>query len=159
MPVILAAAIAQKTLVIEGPSNCTPEEYQWKMLANNAREHMPKGGLYIIAHGSPWWVRAGCDEPLLLATSLNERRFSYIASCNGLCETRSESFAYELGGTVIGYCGMDEDRCGDCWHDAYLFQNRLFMKINTGTSINMAYGEMIEELPHCSECILISSEN
>lgn len=121
---------------------------------------------YEIAHGGSSYFRNGClGDDYETTTSLEieswmagyeKMPFAFIASCGGMCNTADGSFAYEFrkgsdeNTTVVGYCGMDEPQCDNCWTYSKEWQSRLFQYMWQEYPVKVAFDMANADYPCCA---------
>ncbi len=82
--------------------------------------------------------------------------FAFIGSCFGLCSTGDGTLAYEFrkgsdeDATVVGYCGMSEPQCGDCWTYSIDWQDALFYYVSLGYAVKDACDQADADYPACA---------
>lgn len=94
------------------------------------------------------------------------KKFSFIGSCGGLCDTGSGTFAYEFqkgsatGTTAVGYCGMGDEICSTCWGYSIDWQNDLFSHMSQGQSVKDAFDQANTDYPACgmNKCMRFSGD-
>lgn len=121
---------------------------------------------YEIAHGSSDTFEHGCYEYepnpntfswdiLKWLTYRNKLSFSFIGSCEGMCEAGFPFFSYTTrkgsleDTTVVGYCHMGHSKCSDCWINSLSWQNNLFNYISQGSSVKTAFDNALADYPTC----------
>ncbi len=124
---------------------------------------------YEVAHGTSLSFAAGCSGSsyeMTYASYIGEwiadyekMPFTFLASCEGMCNTWSNNFSYEfrkgsdVGTVTVGYCGMDDpETCvsSDCWSEAVDWQDALFDYANQGYTIKAAFDQANADYPACS---------
>lgn len=120
---------------------------------------------YELAHGDSNDFRNECyDDAKILATQVDTwigsyatMAFAFIGSCGGMCSTGDDTFSYEFrkGSSVdavtVGYCGMGDWQCSDCWPDAIDWQTELFTWMNNGYTVGYAYYRANLAYPGCAD--------
>ncbi len=92
--------------------------------------------------------------------------FTFIASCYSMCDTSygNLSHAFRKGSTegtvTIGYCGMSEEYCWNCWDYSLDFQDTLFSCMSQGFPVKAAYNFACAAYPTCADngCILFAGD-
>jgi len=91
--------------------------------------------------------------------------FTFLASCNGMCDTGSGtlSYAFRKGSTentcTVGYCGMGGDPCKECWNFYSLhWQGELFEHMAQGDTVKEAFDEACDEYPMCENCMRFAGD-
>ena len=122
---------------------------------------------YELAHGGSDLFQSGCllgDIPS--NTTANEIEtwiadyakmpFTFIGSCGGMCDTLDNTFSYEFrkgsaeSTVTVGYCGMGESYCGDCWSVSIQWQAALFNYMNQGWTVRAAFDQANADYPVCA---------
>jgi len=73
-----------------------------------------------------------------------------------MCSTGNNTFAYEFrkgspdDTAVVGYCGMSEPQCEDCWGYSIDWQDTLFYYMDLGYSVKDAYDQANASQPACA---------
>jgi hypothetical protein len=126
---------------------------------------------YELAHGNSTKFYGGCvdgDFPRVIHASgpyapciegwiaiYEKMPFTFIGSCNGLCDTGDNTFAYEFtkgsleNTAVVGYCGMGDTACDNCWANSLEWQDDLFRYMSYGWSVKDAFDMANAEHPMC----------
>jgi len=120
---------------------------------------------YELAHGGSNYFQSGClggipsavyaSEIGTWITDFTKMPFAFIGSCGGMCETGSNTFAYEFrkgeadSTTVVGYCGMAETWCETCWGQSIGWQTALFNYMNQGNTVKDAFDMANADYPAC----------
>ena len=122
---------------------------------------------YEIAHGGSDSFANSCDSwgyfEMTTAGDIESwiddypcMRFTFIASCDGMCQTGDGSFSYEFrkGGTnstvTVGYCGMSANYCSLCWEYSLSWQDALFNYMYAGWTVKDAYDQAQADYPACA---------
>jgi hypothetical protein len=118
---------------------------------------------YELDHGGSTSFHNRCDQDIT-ATEIeswiapySSMGFAFIGSCGGLCNTGEDNFAAEFSkahttdATVVGYCGMADPECDDCWPNAIAWQTELFTRMNTGYTVGTAYAFANAAFPDCTD--------
>lgn len=120
--------------------------------------------LYEMAHGSSSFFHNTCpDNESITAYEVktwikeyNKIPFTFIASCDGMCNITENYLSYEFrkglkkGAVTVGYCGMSLEECeADCWLYALEWQDALFSYMNQGFTIKDAFDQANADYPDC----------
>ncbi|MFH1416781.1 MAG: PepSY domain-containing protein, partial [Planctomycetota bacterium] len=122
---------------------------------------------YELAHGGSSYFAGGCaggsSYVYTYATEIEawmagyvKMPFAFIGSCDGMCSTGNNTFAYEfrqgsdINTTVVGYCGMSEPQCDVCWGYSLSWQNALFNYMNQGYAVKDAFDQANADYPVCA---------
>ncbi len=123
---------------------------------------------YELAHGGSEYFASGCVDgnfpERIYASDIGnwiygvcKMPFTFLGSCEGLCETGNNTFAYRFtkgsleNTVVVGYCGMgDEDCFWNCWGYSLDWQDALFKYMSWGWSVKDAFDQANAEYPMCS---------
>ena len=125
---------------------------------------------YELAHGGSYNFASGCiagNEPEYTFSSdihdwiqdYTKMPFTFIGSCEGMCNVSSGSFSYEfrkgsMENTVtVGYCHMSEPQCNDAWNNSIVWQNAMFNYMNQGYTVKAAFDQAIADYPMCFDCM------
>jgi hypothetical protein len=91
--------------------------------------------------------------------------FVFLGHCDGMCDTGIGSFSYEYrkggnqGTTTIGYCGMSENQCSNCWPNALVWQKSMFRYIFFyGYSVKQAFYQATADFPMCNGCVRFAGD-
>ncbi len=94
--------------------------------------------------------------------------FSFIGSCDGMCDTGQGSLSYELrkgftqGTVTVGYCNMSSGQCpDDCWEFAEDWQDALFRRLDNGATAGWAFDMANLDYPGCggtNNCMRIAGD-
>ena len=137
---------------------------------SKVRSHVESGEtavFYELAHGGSSYFASGClggqDYDYTFAGEIGswisgyaEMPFAFIGSCAGMCSVGPGTFAYEFRKgspdktTVVGYCGMSEPQCADCWMFSIGWQNTLFSYMAQGMTVKEAFDEAGAAYPECA---------
>jgi len=121
---------------------------------------------YELAHGGSQSFASGCtggtsyevttaSEIENWISNYGRMPFTFIGSCGGMCDTGDNSLSYEFrkgsteGTTTVGYCGMAEPQCEDCWTVSIDWQNALFSYMDAGYAVKQAYDLANADVPLC----------
>ena len=119
---------------------------------------------YEVAHGDSTVFTSECSPTGYVTASdigswiadYPKMPFSFLGSCNGMCNTGAGTISYEfrkgsLSDTAsVGYCGMSEESCWDCWIFSLDWQDAFFRYLNEGHTVKEAYVKAIEDYPMCA---------
>jgi hypothetical protein len=118
---------------------------------------------YELDHGGSTSFHNRCDQDIT-ATEIESwiapyasMGFAFIGSCGGLCSTAENTFAAEFSKghntdtTVVGYCGMADWQCDDCWGYAIAWQTELFNRMDQGYTVGYAYTLANAAYPNCTD--------
>jgi len=122
---------------------------------------------YELAHGGSTSFCSGCSgstscentsatEVASWISTYTKMPFTFIGSCDGMCDTGSGTLSYEFrkGSTTdtatIGYCGMSGDYCSNCWSYSISWQTALFSYMNDSYTVKQAYNNAMADYPVCS---------
>jgi hypothetical protein len=81
--------------------------------------------------------------------------FAFIGSCQGTCSQGPNTFSYEFrkgfaeDSAIVGYCGMSEARCAQCWTVSIDWQTDLFMHMADGDTVADAVDAADAAYPTC----------
>ena len=123
---------------------------------------------YELAHGGSTSFSSGCvggqsyenttaSEIETWISSYMKMPFAFIGSCGGMCSTGDNTLSYEFrkGSTAntatVGYCGMADWQCDDCWPDSVDWQDRMFYRMNQGWTVKAAYDDANTQYPDCMD--------
>lgn len=124
---------------------------------------------YELAHGDSRGFLNGCyynsgDDTWTYPTNVtswlasrDKLGFVFIGSCGGMCETSAGTFSYEFRkgsnekSVTVGYCGMGDSKCADCWGYSISWQNNLFENISRGDTVKTAFDKALVNYPMCGE--------
>ncbi len=136
----------------------------------NIQSHIQSSSIalfYELAHGGSTYFSSGCQsngnfyentyasDIETWITAYSKMRFTFVGSCEGLCNTGDNTFAYEFskGSTndtvAVGYCHMDATYCETCWSNSIAWQNKLFERMNAGDTIRQAFNAANAAYPAC----------
>jgi hypothetical protein len=118
---------------------------------------------YELCHGDHNDFINRCDQTIT-ATEIESwiapfasMGFAFIGSCGGLCSTAEDTFAAEFSKghntdtSVVGYCGMADWQCDDCWPNAIAWQTELFTRMNQGYTVGYAFSLANAAYPDCTD--------
>lgn len=120
---------------------------------------------YELAHGGSYDFRNECyNDGKILSSQIDtwigsyaSMAFAFIGSCGGMCSTGDNTFTYEfrkglnIDSVVVGYCGMSNWQCSDCWPDAMSWQTELFTWMNNGYTVGYAFYRANLAYPDCTD--------
>lgn len=117
---------------------------------------------YEQNHGNSYVFENQCGssvEASEIASWINDYAnvpFSFIGSCDGMCDTGQGSFSHELrkgniqGTSTVGYCNMTSGQCPDeCWDFAEDWQDALFAELDSGAPAGWAFDMANLDYPGC----------
>ncbi len=132
---------------------------------------------YELAHGGYTSFMSGCiggsageyttaAEIETWITDYPKMPFAFVGSCGGLCETGhgTLSYAFRKGSAeetaTVGYCGMAEAYCADCWSQSIDWQDALFSYMNQGYAVKDAFDQANADFPMCasSNCMRFAGD-
>ncbi|MBD3368511.1 MAG: T9SS type A sorting domain-containing protein [Candidatus Eisenbacteria bacterium] len=122
---------------------------------------------YELAHGGSFSFGSGCTGGTAYETTYaseieawiaghGRMPFAFIGSCGGMCSISDGSLSYEFrkgsswATTTVGYCGMGDEICGDCWVVSIDWQNAFFSYVNAGDTVEDAYEQALADFPSCA---------
>ena len=122
--------------------------------------------IYEIAHGGSYSFSSGCIggqsaeetgsyEVHYWIRNFAKVPFTFVASCEGLCDTGSGTFSYEFrkgsydSTVTVGYCGMSESYCEQCWWVSLDWQDALFDYMSQGWTVKAAFDQANADYPVC----------
>lgn len=131
---------------------------------------------YELAHGGSTSFSNACDfsinwetKPPEFSSSTNfedikkwmanrdKMIFTFLGSCGGMCDTNAGTLSYEFmkgsdkNSVTVGYCGMAEAKCSNCWGYSVFWQDKLFEYINNGATAKSAFNRATADYPMCGE--------
>ena len=123
---------------------------------------------YELAHGGSTAFGGSCSNSSIEYTYSSDIRnwianyakmpFSFIGSCEGICDSGSGTLSYELRKgslnktATVGYCGMSSQDCASCWTYSVSWQNALFSYTNQSFTIKQAFDNANADYPMCTGC-------
>ena len=146
---------------------CEAEEWPTRGMIQNSIQNTTVGMFYELAHGGSYYFANGCiggsyfeyteasDIESWIA-AYPEMRFTFIGSCEGMCYTGNNSFSFEFrkglsSNTVtVGYCGMSESYCDNCWGYSVDWQDALFSYMYSGWTVKDAFDQAQADSPACA---------
>ncbi len=125
------------------------------------------GMFYELCHGGSYYFVNGCGDGWTydfiesddIATWIGNyypMRFTFVGSCEGLCDTGPGTFSYafrkgeNIWTAVVGYCGMSEEWCSLCWDYSLDWQEQLFTYMNQGWTVKAAFDQALADVPACA---------
>ena len=117
---------------------------------------------YELDHGGSTSFWNACDTNTTAIdirnwiASYRKMPFAFIGSCGGMCNTGIGNFSYEFrkgsmeSTTVVGYCGMADAQCNDCWPLSIEWQTSLFAHMNAGYTVRNAFLHANADYPACA---------
>jgi PGF-CTERM protein len=137
-----------------------PAEAQVKNHIQSIRTAM----FYELAHGNSFYFKNSCTDQTN-ATEIHswianypKMPFTFIGSCNGMCDTGSGYFSYEFrkgsmeNTATVGYCGMSDSNCSKCWDYSVPWQTQLFDYMNQGNTVQEAFDKACADYTACAGC-------
>ena len=123
---------------------------------------------YELAHGGSTSFSSGCvggenpettyaDEIEAWMAEYEKMPFAFVGSCGGMCDTGDGTFAWEFrkgsseNATVVGYCGMGDPQCANCWSYSIAWQNALFSYMLDGWAVKEAFDQANADYPMCAD--------
>jgi len=123
---------------------------------------------YEIAHGDSYHFASGCivgssyentswSEIETWIASYEKKPFTFIGSCDGMCQTGNDTLSYEFrkGSSVntatVGYCHMAGEGCNICWSYSVDWQDTLFQYMALGYTVGYAFDLANAEVPTCAD--------
>jgi len=85
----------------------------------------------------------------------SKMRFVFLASCYSLCDTGPGTLSYEFrkgsnnNTAIVGYCGMGDQKCANCWTQTVSWQNTLFSYMYQGYTVRQAFDMTNPQYPSC----------
>ncbi len=125
---------------------------------------------YELAHGGSYNFASGCiagnDPEFTLSSEIHDwiedytkMPFTFIGSCEGMCDVGPGSFSYEfrkgsMEKTVtVGYCHMSEPQCENAWANSIGWQDAMFDYMNQTYTVKEAFDMAIADYPMCFDCM------
>ncbi len=122
---------------------------------------------YELAHGGSSYFASGCvngqAEEYTYASEIEtwisgyeKMPFAFIGSCDGMTSTGDGTFAYEFrkgsndDATVVGYSGMSQYQCDNCWTYSIDWQDALFGYMSSGYAVKDAFDQANADYPVCA---------
>jgi hypothetical protein len=150
-----------------------PTENQIKRHIQNSETLM----FYEIAHGGSTRFTSGCiGETSFESTSSTEIEtwianyrkmpFTFLGSCNSMCSIEKGTFSYEFrkgsneNTATIGFCGMGQEHCSNCWSNEFGWESLLFYYMSQGYTVKDAFDEANADIPIClnSNCVRFAGD-
>ena len=145
------------------------EEVEWPTEAK-VKSHIQSDEtamFYELAHGTSLRFASGClqgdsyeytyaYEIEMWMDGYEKMPFAFIGSCDGLCSTGYGTLAYAFckgsyqDTAVVGYCGMSDPECDDCWTYSVDWQDALFHYMSIGCAVRDAYFLANADYPACA---------
>lgn len=131
---------------------------------------------YEISHGGSKSFHQDCPicpnsitakEVETWINSYASMAFTFLASCEGMCDTGNDTLSYEFrkgsenGAVTVGYCLMQADYCSDCWDYAVDWQDVLFTYMQQGYTVGYAFHKANLAYPDCAganNCMRIAGD-
>jgi parallel beta-helix repeat protein len=158
----------------------TPEKIIWPSeseVQTHVESHTSGVLFYEMAHGGEDYFKSGCINGQTYETTYASEietwmqnyekvGFTFIGSCNGMCNTGDNTLSYEFrkgsveDTTTVGYCGMGGQQCQDCWYKSYLWQDKLFEYMNQGDTVYEAFNKAMADYPTCqvNDCMRFAGD-
>ncbi len=122
---------------------------------------------YELAHGGSSGFVSGCQDgdwyEFTTAQDIEfwieeyeKMPFAFLGSCGGMCDTGpgtlSDTFrkASSDDASTVGYCGMAEEQCNDCWPVSLLWQDAFFSYLADGYTVESAFNLADADYPQCA---------
>jgi parallel beta-helix repeat protein len=141
-------------------------------IQGHVESHTSSVLFYEMAHGAETYFKSGCvngqDYEITYANEIEawmqnyeKIGFAFIGSCDGMCDTSDNTLSYEFrkgsveDTTTVGYCGMGDSKCSDCWYKSYNWQDQLFQYMDQGDTVYDAFNKAMADYPTCqvNECM------
>ncbi|MFW9875622.1 MAG: CARDB domain-containing protein [Candidatus Thorarchaeota archaeon] len=120
---------------------------------------------YEVAHGSSNSFASGCmsgtssektyaSEVEEWIEGYNKKAFTFLGSCDAMCETDSGTLSYEFrkgsneDTVTVGYCGMSGS---DCFPYSLQWQQHFFDYLNSRYTIKDAFDQANQDYPVCED--------
>jgi hypothetical protein len=154
------------------------EEIKWATKAQ-IRGHVKSDStamFYELNHGGWSSFSYGCDDGSFLdigswqvaswMTDYAKMPFTFLGSCEGMCDVGSASFSYAFrkgsmeSTTTVGYCHMADSQCEICWTYSIEWQTTLFNYMNQGYTVKAAFDEAGAAYPTCANngCMVFAGD-
>jgi hypothetical protein len=121
---------------------------------------------YEVAHGDTSSFISGCyangNGVTIYARNIEtwlagreKMAFAFIASCFGHCDTCNNTLSYEFrkgsdqNTATVGYCGMSNGYCSDCWSYSVSWQDKMFSYTYEGDTVRTAFDKAMADYPMC----------
>jgi len=131
---------------------------------------------YELAHGGSYSFASGCVggvngeytyafEIANWIADYSTVPFTFIGSCDGMCDTASGSFSYEFrkGSTenavTVGYCHMSLPECDEAWTYSLAWQEALFGYMSLGYTVKAAFDQATADYPMCVRCMQFAGDH
>jgi hypothetical protein len=139
-------------------------EYPTKAEVQSQIQNTETAMFYEFSHGNSTGFSSDCSDSGYITASeirswiayYSKIPFTFIGNCDGMCDTGTGSLSYEfrkgsLSDTAsVGYCGMSQDYCSDCWTYSVDWQDALFSYMNEGYSVREAHDKAMADYPMCA---------
>lgn len=146
---------------------CDAEEWPTRGMIQNHIQNTSTGMFYELAHGASDYFANGCTDGTYFESTFAgdieswiaaypEMRFTFIGSCEGMCNTGNNTFSFEFrkglnSNTVtVGYCGMSDEYCDICWGYSVDWQDALFSYMYLGWTVKDAFDQAQADYPACA---------
>lgn len=129
---------------------------------------------YELAHGGSYYFAGGCSNgnyEYTFAADIEDwisfypkKKFVFIGSCGGMCSTDDDSLSYEfrkdssVNTATVGYCGMADPECDNCWNNSVDWQNALFNYMSQGDTVKQAFDAAVTNYPMCHNCVRFAGD-
>ncbi|MFH1313817.1 MAG: hypothetical protein ABIJ00_11410 [Candidatus Eisenbacteria bacterium] len=154
------------------------DEIVWAALSE-IRSHVKSDNtalFYELNHGGSTSFSNGCDgesfvsigswQVAMWITAFAKMPFTFLGSCEGMCDIGSASFSYAFrkgsmdSTTTVGYCHMDQSQCNTCWGYSIDWQTTLFNYMNQGYTVKAAFDEAGAAYPTCANngCMVFAGD-
>jgi len=124
---------------------------------------------YEVAHGNSFMFESGCgnstnsseietwsSEIELWITDYEKMPFTFLASCDAMCETGDDTLSYEFRKSddedtaTVGYCNMSGSDCSSCWGNSVQWQDMFFEYLKGGAyTVEQAFDIANSNYPMC----------
>ena len=120
---------------------------------------------YELAHGGWWYFDSSCTDSTFPTEihdwieCYNPMPFTFIGSCEGMCQTGPNTFSYEFrkGSMVdtvtVGYCHMADPECDAAWANSISWQDALFDYMSQSQTVRQAFDNALADYPMCVGCM------
>lgn len=149
---MVTLAVQSRGTVIEGAfEDC---DWEWRPWATNARAWDKPDQFYEIGHGYSRAFYPYCGRDMVIPENIaaGGYGFGFFASCSGLCSTADGTFAESVD-EAVGYCGMDEASCAECWPQTVAWQDTFYREMSNGAEVQEAFDAAMNAVPACLPCL------
>jgi hypothetical protein len=146
---------------------CDAKEWPTRESIQRHVQSTTSGMFYELAHGGSYYFANGCIDGSYFdftessdieswIAGYPEMRFAFIGSCEGMCYTGDNSFSFEFrkglnsNTATVGYCGMSEPYCDNCWNYSIVWQDALFSYMFQGWTVKDAFDQAQADYPACA---------